>query len=48
MEYNMENENTGSLVTDLNGNVIDIQDFPGEMQIKDGILIVTGTTENIN
>ena len=49
MEYNMEatNESTGSLALDVNGNVINLQDFQGEMQIKDGI-VITGTTENIN
>jgi hypothetical protein len=47
MEYNMEttNESTGSLVYTTDGELIDLETVTTDVQIKDGIVIQTGTTE---
>jgi hypothetical protein len=50
MEYNMEttNESTGSLAYTVDGQLIDLSTVTTDVQIKDGIVIQIGTTENIN
>jgi hypothetical protein len=47
MEYNMEttNESTGSLVYTTDGELVDLNSVTTDVQIKDGIIIQTGTTE---
>lgn len=40
------NENTGSLVYTIEGQLIDLETVNTDIQIKQGILIQTGTTEN--
>ena len=47
MEYNMEttNESTGSLVYTTDGELVDLNSVTTDVQIKDGIVIQTGTTE---
>lgn len=40
----MENETTGSLAMDIDGNLIDLKLIETEFQIIDGI-VTTGTTE---
>lgn len=40
----MENETTGSLAMDTQGNLIDVNLIETDFQIKDGI-VITGTTE---
>lgn len=41
----MENEITGSLVYTIEGQLIDLETITIDMQIKDNIIIQTGTTK---
>ena len=48
MEYNMEttNQSTGSLVYTIEGQLIDIETITVDTQIKNNIVIQTGTTKS--